>query len=345
MNVISYLYNYCDSHAIIPCFGPEAYDTILLDQSNLDPGQLILLLDCQAEENSDNVGGTEYSGTMTLLRKSEDDGNQGYGTISTLDESYMQKYERRLIELEGMLKSIFQAIECELNGEFTRITYSHQINRYDINADGVQADFRLTTYEEMDTVSITNIYQDLIDRIAELEEELSLLEDRNMIIRGKVATILRTVTYTQVDTSDFVTVGDLQRKQLDFRLTGDPELTSWTLNGVEYQFDRAEGQQYGVIFYYKSESGEFFTGQGLGSGNLVINIPVSLGVPESLEYGEMQESEMGHTVVIDGRARIGTSEDTPAWRIWVNHTDSLGHIFQTDFYDNQSWSEFIERYE
>lgn len=167
MGVLDYLYTYCSQHNIIACFGPKQYDTLLLDKNNLAIGQLILCADLRVE---DNLDGALFTGTLVLLRKNEEE------TKSSLDESFEQKYERRLLYLEGQLKTIITEMECSLDGEVLSATYQHVINQYDLNCDGVQLTFDFKTFIELQSEPIFNVYQELLERISILEQQVKDLQ-------------------------------------------------------------------------------------------------------------------------------------------------------------------------
>lgn len=114
--------------------GDEFYKNIELADSEMNDGQLILT----AQFNSTptftrgKVTKVVYTGSLMLGRKFDDD-----GTPASLDEDYMDKYNRRLLELMQLLATFLGQFQCENELDITSVEFIQDINRFDTNIDFV----------------------------------------------------------------------------------------------------------------------------------------------------------------------------------------------------------------
>jgi hypothetical protein len=83
------------------------------------------------------VIGVTYQGSIALGRKREITDDEQ--TESTLDETFMQKYTRRLVDLTGMLNGILEGLQCEQDAYIDSCTMNYVLNKYDLNVDFVNA--------------------------------------------------------------------------------------------------------------------------------------------------------------------------------------------------------------
>ena len=140
LNLIGILRDYCDREHLYFIPGPAAYQNAIMDQSVYSANDLILVCDLQFSpvfgENSLNE--VQYNGTIALGRKRE------LQTISTLDENFEQKYDRRLLELSNLLTELLLSLQCEHQFIIDSAQMSYSLNEYDLNADFVSAEIQIT---------------------------------------------------------------------------------------------------------------------------------------------------------------------------------------------------------
>lgn len=112
----------------------EFYANISAQDEYLD-GQLILTVDTKPLPVIENgqITSITYATLMTLGRKFDDDGE-----VASLDESYKQKYDRRLKSLQQSLASTIATVACDNELEVTTTAFISDINVYDTNIDFIQ---------------------------------------------------------------------------------------------------------------------------------------------------------------------------------------------------------------
>ena len=140
LNLIGILRDYCNRENLYFIPGPAAYQNAIMDQSIYAANDLILVCDLQFSpiygENSLNE--VQYNGTIALGRKRE------LQTVSTLDETFEQKYDRRLKELANLITELLLSLQCEHNFVIDSVQMSYNLNEYDLNADFISAEIQMT---------------------------------------------------------------------------------------------------------------------------------------------------------------------------------------------------------
>lgn len=96
------------------------------------PGELVLMADFRATPTIKNGRVTQlvYTCLLMLGRKFDED-----GTVASLDETPMQKYDRRLKELGQSLLNAICDFSCANELEVTAAPISVDINVFDTNID------------------------------------------------------------------------------------------------------------------------------------------------------------------------------------------------------------------
>ena len=140
LNLIGILRDYCNRENLYFIPGSDAYRNAIMDQSVYAANDLILVCDLQFSpvfgENSLNE--VQYNGTIALGRKRE------ATSVSSLDETFQQKYDRRLLELSNLLTELLLLLQCEHNFIIDSAQMSYNLNEYDLNADFVSAEIQIT---------------------------------------------------------------------------------------------------------------------------------------------------------------------------------------------------------
>jgi len=135
--LINAIRSYCDDNDISLLYGNDAYANALADDSNLN--NLILIADFTAvpDITGGRVVACKYSGVLSLGRKCEDD------TESSLDETPIQKYDRRLKELTTLLADAIGDISIDNELIISNLSFKYDLNKFDLNADFVAAQITL----------------------------------------------------------------------------------------------------------------------------------------------------------------------------------------------------------
>lgn len=141
LDFIGYLDGYCSENDILFAPNEAAYTNITADHISFTPDRLILCSDLSLSPvfgEQGNVESVTYTGFISLGRKREEN------TESNLDESFMQKYNARLLDLVRILMAFFEKLSCEEEVTIDRCDISYVINEFDLNADFVQANISLS---------------------------------------------------------------------------------------------------------------------------------------------------------------------------------------------------------
>ena len=141
-NLINIINSYCAENNILFIPGTAAYVNLsqIIDETDFSVNNKILIADFTAQPNLVNgtVQETRYSGLLALGQAFDiEDGTVTYQ--STLDETYQQKFDRRLYQLSNELVEIIADISCENELTTENITFKLDINQFDVNADFVAA--------------------------------------------------------------------------------------------------------------------------------------------------------------------------------------------------------------
>jgi len=141
-NLINIINSYCAENNILFIPGTAAYVNLsqIIDETDFSVNNKILIADFTAQPNLVNgtVQETRYSGLLALGQAFDiEDGTVTYQ--STLDETYQQKFDRRLYQLSNELVEIIGDISCENELTTENITFKLDINQFDVNADFVAA--------------------------------------------------------------------------------------------------------------------------------------------------------------------------------------------------------------
>lgn len=135
LDFISYLRNWCTTNKIYFAPGESEYVNAIADQNKFNDWELILCADLRITPNFSDTGveSVTYSGYISLGRKREE------VTYSSIDETWMQKYDNRLKDLVGMLVSFFDNLQCNEDATLNSCTMDYLLNRTDVNIDFVSA--------------------------------------------------------------------------------------------------------------------------------------------------------------------------------------------------------------
>lgn len=138
--IVDVFRDYCDANNIGFIYGIDEYANAIGDESQYASYGLILTADFNSTPTM--VGGRVvecgYTGTIALGIKSDGE------TESSLDETPIQKYDRRLKYLTTRLTSILGTIACENELIISTINIRFDMNRFDLNADFVAATITIT---------------------------------------------------------------------------------------------------------------------------------------------------------------------------------------------------------
>ena len=178
---------------------------------------------------------------------------------------------------------------------------------------------------------------------AEILLPIATIKDKGLIYRGIYATEGIAWHFFPHSTDGFTQQGDYYVKQFDYRIS-DPTKTAYRIDDVVYNYIHYETKQGGVYFYYENNGNEVFAAQGQMGGNISLNIPVGMGIPQSLYYGESQHTVFDNPLMINGTAPYGSSEDDYVWKVVYNTVSEIGEVIGSDTQENQSWTEVKQQF-
>lgn len=140
LNLIGLLRHFCKDNGIFFIAGPKDYQNAVMDYHTYDKYELILVADFTFKPimTDNDIDAVQYNGTLALGRKNE------MNTTSSLDETFQQKYDSRLLELSKILCDLLLQLQCEYDATIDSATMSYALNQYDLNCDFVSSDIQLT---------------------------------------------------------------------------------------------------------------------------------------------------------------------------------------------------------
>lgn len=147
--LLSALRTYCQTKGIVFFMGSNQYINAIADKAKVNDNQLILMAMFSVQPKKDSNGNEvdEYVGKLALGRKRESTtvGQVMTKTVATLDETFEQKYDRRLFDLAGKLNALVKEIACQNELIVVSFKMDMQLNQLDLNADFVDSSITLTT--------------------------------------------------------------------------------------------------------------------------------------------------------------------------------------------------------
>lgn len=147
-SLISDFRSYCSEKGYCCLIGDDAYVNAINDSTVYENNQIIIILDLKFSPKLENniVNEIVYSGTIAVGRKRESitDDETTTETVSSLDETFEQKFDRRLSDLSELLVVILSDFACENEININSIDARYDINKFDLNADFVAAQISLT---------------------------------------------------------------------------------------------------------------------------------------------------------------------------------------------------------
>jgi len=140
LDFISFLRSYCNTNKIYFCAGESDYINATTDQNLFNNWDLIMCADLTLTPNFSETGveSVTYNGYISLGRKREKD------TFSSIDETFLQKYDNRLKDLVSILVNFFNEIQCSEEATLNNCTMDYLLNRTDVNIDFVSASVSIT---------------------------------------------------------------------------------------------------------------------------------------------------------------------------------------------------------
>jgi len=120
--------------------GDNFSQNIAIAEENLTAGQLVLTVKFNAYPTirGGRVQSIRYVGPILLGRKQEVE-----GTESSLDEDYIDKYERRLLELTQRLVNFIGEFACNNELDVSNIEIAQSLNNFSTNVDFVGGNITL----------------------------------------------------------------------------------------------------------------------------------------------------------------------------------------------------------
>lgn len=132
-SLINIIRQYCTDNSIDFIYGNDQIVNVIIDQSVLLENELILIADFTLTPTIDSgrVVASRYTGTVSLGQKCEET------TESALDETPIEKYDRRLEYLTMKLTQILGELSCVNDFIISSLSIRFDMNKFDLNADFV----------------------------------------------------------------------------------------------------------------------------------------------------------------------------------------------------------------
>lgn len=156
-DLIGKLRTYASTNGWVFLSGTSAIQNYEASQNEYKNGQLVLAADFNAAPQFTNAGKISqitYNGILMLGIKLDDDGTPAIeddeetpavdetevfsdGTPANLDETFIQKYDRRLLDLMTLLANHIAAFACANELDVTGADFRLETNKFDTNIDFV----------------------------------------------------------------------------------------------------------------------------------------------------------------------------------------------------------------
>lgn len=141
-DIVDILRDYCNQKRFKLLYGPKDYQNALSDKVKYNPGDIIVFCD-PIQSQPTFAGGRITENRFVLFigvgRKCE------ASTRANLDETYLQKHDRRINELASILTTLISDISCQNQLDVANANYTLDINKFDLDADFVVANFTLVS--------------------------------------------------------------------------------------------------------------------------------------------------------------------------------------------------------
>jgi len=156
-DLIGSLRTYAATQKWVFLSGASSIQNCEASQNEYKNGQLVLAADFNASPQFTNAGKISqitYNGILMLGVKFDDDGTPAIeddeetllidesetfndGTPASLDETFIQKYDRRLLDLMELLANHITLFACANELDVTNADFRLEINKFDTNIDFV----------------------------------------------------------------------------------------------------------------------------------------------------------------------------------------------------------------
>lgn len=136
-DLIGELETYAAAHSMQFLSGAQFNQNYEASQKEYENGQLVLTAEFEAIpafSRGGKITEIRYEGILALGRKFEET-----VTMSTLDETFIQKYNARLLELMQLLSVAITDFACENELEVPACRMGMQLNKFDTNIDFIAA--------------------------------------------------------------------------------------------------------------------------------------------------------------------------------------------------------------
>jgi hypothetical protein len=142
-DIIGTLRTYAVAKGWVFLSGASWYQNYELSQATLTAGKIILAVDFDASPiiKNNKILQVKYNGLMMLGEKTETTGT----AESSFDETYIQKYDARLLALMTLLASTIGDVACTNELDIDSLNFKVGLNKFDENADFVIATVNFTS--------------------------------------------------------------------------------------------------------------------------------------------------------------------------------------------------------
>lgn len=152
LSIIEILRDYCEEKSIYFICDQKGYQNALADNNIYENNERIMLawLKPQAIVSMYKIVGYSVSGQIALGQKfdsvttGESPNEITTETQSSIDETFMQKYDRRLKNLMIDISNVIQSIACDNDLTIDSLSFDYDINALDLSADFIVAQITLS---------------------------------------------------------------------------------------------------------------------------------------------------------------------------------------------------------
>ena len=137
-DIIGAIRTYCNTLGYTFIAGDNFYINSDISNYRIDLGQYIItaLFTALPEYSDGQITRISYNGVLACGLKVDDNGN---GYQASLDETYIQKYDRRLLDLMGTLNTFISNFMCDNALDVSGVRMLAVINRFAENIDFIEA--------------------------------------------------------------------------------------------------------------------------------------------------------------------------------------------------------------
>lgn len=141
-DIIGVLRTYATAKGWVFLSGENSYKNYELTQASLTKGKIVFAAECKSdvEQKNKTIIKIKYTCSLMLGEKTEATGI----AVSSMDETYIQKYDARLLALTTLLATTIGDIACTNQLDISNYTMEENLNTFNENLDFIVTTVTLT---------------------------------------------------------------------------------------------------------------------------------------------------------------------------------------------------------